>query len=576
MADTAQLTYAGQPLLFDYRQQAQRFLDRYLRMEDLVVPPDNTARHDWHCNTYGDTHAGLPRPNYPAAPRARINTLYWPTGAARWAQGWFLANGATVDKLIDRGNPEAPWYNGESVSCDLKIASPAVGDESPYELVVPLYLLRPLQVTATLDQDYQDLWILPLVDQRYWWQFRNAGDLEDQLESWASLFYALNTALGITLVYTTVDSAYLTPDPIELYRSHDNAAVLLDAAAHSIGRRVVCDYDGTVRLADYTTEATALETNYDELKSNLGLIAGRPDEWKPPHNAPLPFQVTVAFPKSTGTRCAETHHTEDITLTSLQSTLQYEDPVTVASVRKTVHCTNTAQMPSSGSVPTNYAELLALAIQYATDYYGWLLYCYDHCWAGLQRWIPTGYDDHVLFEIGVEYPEEIQAFAQTNEQFPDVWIHERLARRYQTRVQSMPANFGVSSILCGGHTCSTGTEIISFRVLAAGPFYSEIDVFCLRMRCEVLDVSCNGSSVAVGDEVDVWDPDGTYFSVPVDILLNCRGTAVKMAWDSEQGISGDCFREYTEEEIADLPYAGQCWWMVTALSCVEEWYDSPY
>lgn len=127
---------------------------------------------------------------------------------------------------------------------------------------------------------------------------------------------------------------------------------------------------------------------------------------------------------------------------------------------------------------------------------------------------------------------------------------------------------------------STGTggggEIISFRVLASGPFYSEIDVFCLRMRCEVVAVSCQGATVSVGDEIDVWDPNGTFFSVPIDILLNMIGTASKMAWDPDVGIPGDCFRDSTSEEIAALPYAGQCWWNVVNMSCVEEWYDSPY
>lgn len=121
-----------------------------------------------------------------------------------------------------------------------------------------------------------------------------------------------------------------------------------------------------------------------------------------------------------------------------------------------------------------------------------------------------------------------------------------------------------------------GAEIISFRVLASGPFYSESDVFCLRMRCEVVAVSCQGATVSVGDEIDVWDPNGTFFSVPIDILLNMIGTASKMAWDPDVGIPGDCFRDSTPEEIAALPYAGQCWWNVVNMSCVEEWYDSVY
>lgn len=148
-----------------------------------------------------------------------------------------------------------------------------------------------------------------------------------------------------------------------------------------------------------------------------------------------------------------------------------------------------------------------------------------------------------------------------------------------TRILYKPSGTGEKLcvvLLSGGAGGGGGAEIISFRVLAAGPFYSEIDVFCLRMRCEVVAVSCQGATVSVGDEIDVWDPQGTFFSVPIDILLNMLGTASKMAWDPEVGIPGDCFREYTPEEIAALPYAGQCWWNVVNMSCVEEWYDSSY
>lgn len=142
--------------------------------------------------------------------------------------------------------------------------------------------------------------------------------------------------------------------------------------------------------------------------------------------------------------------------------------------------------------------------------------------------------------------------------------------RVATRVLKSGVRYAVQP---GG---GSGAEIISFRVLASGPFYSEIDVFCLRMRCEVVAVSCQGATVSVGDEIDVWDPNGTFFSVPIDILLNMIGTASKMAWDPDTGIPGDCFRDSTSEEIAALPYAGQCWWNVVNMSCVEEWYDSPY
>jgi hypothetical protein len=136
---------------------------------------------------------------------------------------------------------------------------------------------------------------------------------------------------------------------------------------------------------------------------------------------------------------------------------------------------------------------------------------------------------------------------------------------------------------------SGGSEIINFRVLSAGTFIGEVDNFCLRVQAEVLAVSCSGASVSVGDEVTIYDPGGCQFNIPVEILLNVRGTAVKMAWNDPipgtgtgtgtgtlgvdvQGIPY-CFLQSTPEEIEAFEDAGECWWMVQSLCCVEDWYD---
>jgi hypothetical protein len=101
--------------------------------------------------------------------------------------------------------------------------------------------------------------------------------------------------------------------------------------------------------------------------------------------------------------------------------------------------------------PANKTNLDTLVEQYSLDYYGWLLHQYDHAWPGIQHWDPTGYCDHVLFELGTEYLENLQAIADLDDQqlqTNDILIQEQLARRYMTRVQSLPGNFGVTSLLC--------------------------------------------------------------------------------------------------------------------------------
>lgn len=125
----------------------------------------------------------------------------------------------------------------------------------------------------------------------------------------------------------------------------------------------------------------------------------------------------------------------------------------------------------------------------------------------------------------------------------------------------------------------SGAEIISFRVTCNSAFEREgyPPAFCIRVTGEVLSVICGGSSsVSVGDEVTIWDPEGTLFNVPLDILLESTGVAVRMAWTAPNGMGCNCHRNMTAEEIAALPYANLCWWMVISMQCVEEWADSPY
>jgi hypothetical protein len=131
----------------------------------------------------------------------------------------------------------------------------------------------------------------------------------------------------------------------------------------------------------------------------------------------------------------------------------------------------------------------------------------------------------------------------------------------------------------GMGTASAGHAVISFRVLSAGFFLGGVDNFCLRVQAEVLSVSCNETGVSPGDEVTIYDPGGCQFNVPIEILLGVRGTAVKMAWNDPTGLTVDlqgipyCFLQATAEETEAFETAGECYWMVQSLCCVEDWYD---
>jgi len=544
MANDAVLEFGGVPLLFDQDRQAQRFLDRYLPIQDLVTPAGNPARDDWQGNTYGQGRAGLPLANYPPPPPPRVNTLWWPTGAIRWARGWFLCDQAAVDALMDFNDPESAWADGYAVPKTLRASTPDLVDNSaPYVLEAEMYLLRPLRITATGDTAFGDLWLLPLVDQRYWWQFRRCGDLTSYLTSWDALVTALGNELGIGITCSAVNSAYMIPDRIELARHEDSPAVVLDAVAHSIGRRVVVDYNGDVRLVNYTTEQPALAANWAETSTGatkyLKLQGGTPDDAAPPPAYPWPDELRIAFQKiedpadgGAGTFWTTAKLAEDVS-----SEVGAEDLVTVENTSKTVHCSAWAMFQAVAppttppTDPANKTNLEDLRDQYALDYFGWLVHQYDHAWPGIQNWPPCGYDDHVLFELGTEYTEDLEALADLDDgqrETVDVMIRERLARRYLTRVQSLPGNFGVSSLLCQYENAIPGVADGLMVKVAAGGIAAR-DCYDLSSACcEVLTVDPASDGTAVLLPVYCNDAD-TIWKIRVHNINNAAVTGSAIA-----------------------------------------------
>jgi len=106
----------------------------------------------------------------------------------------------------------------------------------------------------------------------------------------------------------------------------------------------------------------------------------------------------------------------------------------------------------------------------------------------------------------------------------------------------------------------SSAEIIRFQVLSAGSFYDDTSVECNTVIAEVLDISCGGSGVSVGDEITVWDPSGCWFSIPIENIENSYGIAQRMNKGGDFAI---------DECTQDNDSAG-CFWMVINLCCAEE------
>jgi hypothetical protein len=386
-------------LLEDERRVIAGWIDAYQNLADLrSVSFEHPGRRSSRTGRRLGSVAGrgYPVPNDPAPPRIRINTLVWPTGATRWACGWFLAERDAKDEILDA----AHGTDGISRAKPLVMSHPE-GDE----LRAMMHLLPPRPISPA---DYSDgAWIVPLVDARFFWQDACVGDLSlGGASSWSTIFAAVGEAIGTAIEVGSIDAGYASPDPRELSRRYENAAALLDAVAHSLGHRVVVDYEGTVHSMDADRSQTRLDAN---LSGDVPLIAG--DDVGPD---PAPDRMTVTFPKFSH---GVPHCDGDVY--EITSDL---NPELATGLRKTVHSTMFADFTGGNgpASPDNTSALTSLASVVTTSFGQSIRRNYDRTYAGVKLWEPTLWCDHVEIALGYQRPDGSYAA--------------------QTRVQSKPHN----------------------------------------------------------------------------------------------------------------------------------------
>lgn len=422
------LTFAGEPLLFP-DVQVMAWMERNQDLADLCIFGQqqsrfSSSRHAVRSRFEQNKGIGLPVWNWPTAPAPRLNTVYWPTGATRWAYGLFLATRQTRDRIISRvhssnGNVAATLSMGDDLDG---------GGLSPYSM--DMWMLNPRPVSSTASDE--DLWIIPLVDERYFWQFKAVADLEVTTSTtWATLFSTIATALGVTVtVSSSVEAAYLKPDPVEFTRRYENAAMLLDAAAASTGRRIVRRITGVV-VAESGSIATA--TLLANLKRPYRLMAGG-DYGALGGECPATVAVTY--------RKIKQHLLRSNGQVLRQTKAATGAPVKASDATLTIHCAAYADYNTSDTLQ-NGTALQTLTDKIAADYYAWQATRYDYTFGEIQPWDLCGFDDHVLWTFGRPIPGESQvhvsgeSLADGSASFP---VRPSVDLLAQTRVQSLPVN----------------------------------------------------------------------------------------------------------------------------------------
>ncbi|QDU97543.1 hypothetical protein [Lignipirellula cremea] len=346
------LTYADTPLLLE-TPEIRKFV-RAARPPALRAPR-------WKAG---------PHVAWPSPPAARINSLFWPTGARRWATFFGLAETAAALQIIARAGDEEPPR--------LKLA-PGVEPA--------MRLLPPQPIGCRECECGSPLWLIPLVDERYFWNRRQAGELiVARGDSWSDLFTELATAAGCDLQQDSISAAYLHPDPASMSATYENPAALLDAAAAAVGQCITVSLDGEVRSLASETSQALREAN---LAEDWPRLSGGEEDFAVPEKATIAFRTLRHFVPSLRNERYLYEQTPPEGMFPAGSLL--------AGAVERIDSTAYADFTGGDSTPDNDAELTALAALIAADYYARQRYRTDALYAGFIPWRLSGYDDYVAW-----------------------------------------------------------------------------------------------------------------------------------------------------------------------------------
>lgn len=173
-----------------------------------------------------------------------INTLFWPWGASRFARANFVVS---TDML--EGIRATVYSGGAEAAADL-VFSDGVNDITTQMWMLPATPLNGLTTGG--------MWLLSLVDERYWWWGLNVSLTVTQgTTEWTDLYDQIT---DITVNYDPVNAAYGKP-PLIYGAIQRQLPTVLDAIGWSVQQRCVRDFDGTVTMQNVGTAQAIVSSN---------------------------------------------------------------------------------------------------------------------------------------------------------------------------------------------------------------------------------------------------------------------------------------------------------------------------
>lgn len=397
------ITYAGFQLGFpDSDGEIQRWFDDFVPLSDSrMILEWPSAQTNFGPSPYYVGQA-LPMPNWSRPPRPKLNSWYRPVGASRWAFGFFLADYLTLQKITSA-------IGTSNAAQTLVMESPS-GFKRSWQ---GCYLLPPHPVSHRVDIP-TGLWVLPIVDERWYWQFGTGFQTPIDAtaataKTWQQQMQDVAAGIGIGLTVDQVPTAYLYPDKFFISgTTWHNGAILLDALAYSVGQRILPAYGAygpntTFAGGNWSSTGWAgsrsIRTSNLTIKYDAGALQSGVIQSFPQGAAQAPFAVRTVFRiYKNGITVGDWKYQRYVSVVNANAA-GYTG-ATSPTYGVTILSTALANI-STGNSPTqpdNQGALDAMALQIAADYYA-SLWIQDSVVIGISQWQESGFDDYVEFTM---------------------------------------------------------------------------------------------------------------------------------------------------------------------------------
>jgi hypothetical protein len=276
------LNLSGVDLIVDWfdRKTTSVEMIEYFDKHILSLLPNFTP---WNRPAWPGTNSSTLTFPWPRTePKFKLNRFVWPMGASRWAFGHFLASSDQVESIGEDAFNDDGSYN----VIPFMLGNPEIADQvgtddtSDNIITANVFMLPPTPLSGMrgLSGPVQSLYLITVVDQRFFWYQSSTGKLQLDGNTWDDLYTMLATQIALSsdqFSWDTIPDKYLNPSSSMFNLIYQPVPFALDAVAFNVGQRIVCNYDGTVRANNATLDVARIKLDFGNRSTRI-ILAGGP------------------------------------------------------------------------------------------------------------------------------------------------------------------------------------------------------------------------------------------------------------------------------------------------------------